>query len=164
MAQMRQVSPNESVLSQTIPGYKGYASSTVARMTDQAFSEELLERLSETVAMVGRVKRFSGDGVSPEIVPSLDVIIDHADKLAKCVVDTVPGEGFLKIGPENDKAGKIVDIDAAILDKVGNINQALSMMDVEGGVGTTTEDIDSVCELLDDLDSYLRTRAVLLTG
>lgn len=164
MAQMRQVSPKELVLAQIIPGYKGYTSTKVARRTDQAFSEELLERLSETVAMVARMKRFSGDGTRPELVPSLNIITDHADRLAKYIVDTVPGDGFLDNGSDNGKVANIVDLDAAIVEKVGSINQTLSMMDLEGGVGTTTEEIDSVSELLDDLDSYLRSRAVLLTG
>jgi hypothetical protein len=162
MAQTRQVSAKELLLAQTIPGYKGYISSKVARQTDQAFSEELLDRLSETVAMVARMKRSAGDGASPELLPSLSIITDHADRLAKQIVDSAPGQSFLDKRSDSEKVSNIVDLDSAILEKIGNINQTLSMMDLEGGIGTTEEEVESVCELLDDLDSYLRTRAVLL--
>ena len=144
MAQTRQASAKELLLAQAIPGYKGYASSQAARRTDQAFSEELLDRLSETVAMVARMKRFADNGASPELGPSLDIITDHADRLAKYIVDTAPGQSFLANEPDKDKVGNIVDLDSAILEKVRSINQTLSMMDLEGGVGISEEEVDSV--------------------
>jgi hypothetical protein len=151
-------------LSQTIPGYKGYASTRAARQTDSVFSDEVLEKLSETVSMVARMKRLVGDSVNPEVLPSLDVITDSADRLAAYISETVPTDDMLLSSLENGKANDIVAVDSEILEKVGSINQALSMMDLEAGVGITAEDLDSVCELLDDLGNCLRQRAILLSG
>lgn len=163
MAHLRQVPPELAFLSQTISGYKGYSSIKVARRTDQVFSEEVLEKLSETVSMVGRMKRLSGS-LNPDLLPSLDTITDDAGMLAKCIADTVPTEDSLLDVLENGKAAELVSLDSVILERVGSINQALSMMDLEGGAGITSEDLDSVCELLDDMGNYLRRRAILLTG
>jgi hypothetical protein len=38
------------------------------------------------------------------------------------------------------------------------------MMDLEGGVGISPEELESVCELLDDLGDSLRQRAMLFAG
>jgi hypothetical protein len=164
MARMRQLSSKESHLSQAIRGYKGYSTSDAARETDQVFSEEILEKLSETVAMVTRMKRLASGTADPEVLPALDIITDKADKLAKDIADAVPTEDMLAVVLENGKADDIVDLDSAILEKIGNINQALSMMDLEGGAGVMPDDLDSACELLDDLGDCLRDRAFLLGG
>jgi hypothetical protein len=163
MARLRQIPPELSFLSQSITGYKGYTSTKLARRTDQVFSEEVLEKLSETVSMVDRMKRHSGS-LNPDLLPSLDIITDDAGMLAKCIADTVPTDDSLLDILENGKAAELMSLDTVILERVGNINQALSMMDLEGGAGITSEDLDSVCELLDDLGNYLRRRAILLTG
>jgi hypothetical protein len=164
MARMRQMSSKESYLSQTIRGYKGYSTSVTARQTDQVFSEEILEKLSETVATVARMKRLAAGDVDPDALPTLDIITDKAERLAKDIADAVPTEDTLLDAVENGQVDDIVDLDSVILEKVGNINQALSMMDLKGGVGITPEDLDSACELLDDLGDYLRERAILLAG
>lgn len=164
MAQTRHLSQKGIYLSQTIPGYKGYTSTRTARRTDQVFSDEVLEKLSETVAVVARLKRLAGDSVSPEVLPNLDVITDSADRLAVYMAETITTDEMLLASLENGKADEIVAIDSEIIEKVGGINQALSMMDLEAGVGITAEDLDSVCELLDDLGDCLRKRSILLSG
>ena len=161
---MRQLSPKGAYLSQTISGYKGYSTTGSARETDQVFSEEILEKLSETVSVVARMKRLAAGNPDPEVVPTLDIITDKDDKHAKDIADEVPTEATLLEALENGKADEIIDLDSAILEKVGNINQALSVMDLEGGAGITPDDLDSACELLDDLGNYLRERALLLAG
>jgi hypothetical protein len=161
---MRQMSQKGSYLSQTIRGYKGYSSPKIARETDQVFSEEILEKLSETVSMVSRMKRLSAGTGDPEVLPTLDIITDKADGLAQYIAGSVPTDETLLNALDNGKADEIVELDSAILEKVGNINQALSMMDLEGGAGVTAEDLDSACELLDDLGNYLRERALILVG
>ena len=162
MAHMRQLSPKGTYLSQTIGGYKGYTTTGTARDTDQVFSEEILEKLSETVSTVTRMKRVAAGNPDPEVMPTLDIITDKADKLAKDIADAVPTEATLLDALENGKADEIIELDSAILEKVGNINQALSMMDLEGGAGITPDDLYSACELLDDLGNYLRERALIL--
>jgi hypothetical protein len=161
---MRQLSPKGAYLSQTIRGYKGYSTAETARETDQVFSEEILEKLSETVSMVTRMKRLVAGNANPEVVPTLDIVTDKADKLAADIADSVPTEATLREALDNGKAEEIVDLDSVILEKVGNINQALSMMDLEGGVGIALDDLYSACELLDDLGNYLRERSLLLVG
>ena len=162
MARMRQLSSKGSYLSQAIRGYKGYSTTGTARETDQVFSEEILEKLSETVAMVTRMKRLASGTADPEVLPALDIITDKADRLAKDIADSVPTEDTLTDALKGGKADDIIDLDSAILEKIGNINQALSMMDLEGGAGVMPDDLDSACELLDDLGNYLRERAILL--
>ncbi|MFH1313321.1 MAG: hypothetical protein ABIJ00_08835 [Candidatus Eisenbacteria bacterium] len=164
MARMRQLSPKGAYLSQTIHGYKGYSTAGTARETDQVFSEEILEKLSETVSTAARMKRLVAGNADPEVLPTLDIVTDKADKLARDIADAVPTEDTLLEALENGKADEIIDLDSAILEKVGNINQALSMMDLKGGVGITPDDLDSACELLDDLGNYLRERAIILAG
>ena len=164
MARTRQVPQKRVRLSQTISGYKGYSSTSAARRTDQAFSEEVLERLSETVATVSRVKRSGAGNVSPDVLPNLDVVTDSADRLAKYIADTIPTDEAVLDTLENGRVEELIGLDAVILEKIGNINQALSMMDLEGGVGITPDDLDSICELLDDVGNYLRERSILISG
>ena len=164
MARIRHASRKVSALSQTIRGYKGYSSSRSARETDQVFSEEVLDKLSESLAIVARMKRSAVESLNPEVSAILERITDSADRLAQQVADTVPSQDALLASLENGKAGEIEDLDSTILEKVGSINQALSMMDMEGGVGMTSEDLDSVRELLDDLGNHLRRRSLLLAG
>jgi hypothetical protein len=76
----------------------------------------------------------------------------------------VPTKATLNHLIDNGKSQVIIDLDSSILEKVGSINQALSMMDLEGGVGVQQEDLDSICELLDGLGNQLRERAILIAG
>ena len=164
MARTRQVSRKGSHLSQSIRGYRGYTSSKVAHRTDQVFSEEVLSRLSETMATVTRMKRMSSVSHNPDLLAALDWIFESIDGLAKCVTDGVPMDSVLLDALENGRAGEIVGLDSEILEKVGNINQAMSMMDLEGGAGMSPEELESVCELLDDLGDSIRQRAMLIAG
>jgi hypothetical protein len=164
MARMRQVSQKSTYLSQAIPGYRGYSSSGTARKTDQVFSEEILSRLSETMATVERMKRQATGNLNPDALLALDSITETVKRLAGHVADTVPIDEILLSALENGKADEIVGLDSDILEKVGNINQALSVMDLEGGTGLTPDDLESVCELMDDLADCLRKRAFLIAG
>jgi hypothetical protein len=164
MARTNQVSQRVAFLSQTIPGYRGYTSPKNVYKTDQLFSEEVLSMLSETMATVRRMKRTGEDSLSPDCLASLDSISDTTESLAKKISDTIPVDGVVGETIESGRADEIVDLDSDILEKLGNINQALSMMDLEGGVGISPEELESVCELLDDLGDSLRQRAMLFAG
>ena len=164
MARTKQASPKESYLSQEIPGYGGYPSAAAAYRTDQVFSEELLSRLSDTISMVKRIRRSAGESLDSESLAVLDSAAESVDAIASCLSDTVPISAAVLDALENGRVEEIVDLDSEILEKIGNINQALSMMDLEGGAGVSSEELESVCELLDDLGDSLRERRILLEG
>jgi hypothetical protein len=164
MARTKQASAKGSRLAQTIAGYKGYSSSKAARTTDQVFSEEVLTGLSDTAATVSRMKRTASGNLPPDVMPCLDRVKDAVDMLATLVADIAPREEIVLDSVKNGQVGEIVDLDAQILEKVGSVNQALSMMDLEAGAGVTPDDLESVCELLDDLGNSLKRRAMLLAG
>ena len=164
MSHMRQVSQKGSQIGQTIPGYRGYTDASWARRTHQVFSEEVLTRLSEAAATVLRVKRLLAGNLSPDAMLSLDLMTECAQRLAKHVADTVPTKAALDHLINNGKSEELTCLDASILERVGSINQALSMMDLEGGVGVEQEDLDSICDLLDGLGDQLRERAILIAG
>jgi hypothetical protein len=164
MARTRQVLQKGSYLSQAIPGYKGYTSSKAARRTDQVFSEEILSRLSETMATVTRMKRMAGDSINPDSLATLDAISESISRLATCIADTSPLDSVLPKALESGSADEIVGLDSDILEKMGNVSHAMSMMDLEGGAGRPPEEVESVCELLDDLGDSLKRRAMLIAG
>jgi predicted nucleic acid-binding protein len=164
MSGMRPISRKRSYLSQAIRGYRGYASSRVARETDQVFSEEILSKLSDTMATLGRMRRLAGGTLAPEAIPSLDSLAQSVDRLARYVTDTDPADTTLLRTFEVGKADEIVSVDSEIMEKVGNVNQALSMMDLEAGIGISADELDSICELIDDLADCLRKRSTLITG
>jgi hypothetical protein len=164
MSHMRQVSQKGIHLGQTIRGYKGYSDASWARRTHQVFSEEVLTRLSEAAATVSRMKRLMAGNIGPDAMLSLDLMTERTQILAKYIADTVPTKATLNHLIDNGKSQVIIDLDSSILEKVGSINQALSMMDLEGGVGVQQEDLDSICELLDGLGNQLRERAILIAG
>jgi hypothetical protein len=164
MSGMRRVSQQKFYLSQAIRGYRGYASSQVARLTDQVFSEEILSKLSDTMATLGRMRRLAGGTLPPDAVPSLDSLIQSVDRLATSVAEAEPTDKTLIRTLEEGKADEIEALDRSIMEKVGNVNQALSMMDLEAGAGLSSDELDSICELVDDLADCLRKRSMLISG
>jgi predicted nucleic acid-binding protein len=164
MSSMRPASHKKSYLSQAIRGYRGYASSRTARHTDQVFSEEVLSKLSDTMATIGRMRRLAGSTLAPDAISSLDALIQSVDRLAKYVTQTEPTDDTQLQTLSDSKADEIVSLDSDVMEKVGNINQALSMMDLEAGVGITPDELDSVSELIDDLADSLRKRSMLIAG
>jgi hypothetical protein len=80
------------------------------------------------------------------------------------VADTEPTDGTLLQTLEDGKADDIVSLDSAIMEKIGNVNQVLSMMDLEAGAGISADELDSICELVDDLADCLRKRSMLIAG
>jgi predicted nucleic acid-binding protein len=164
MSSMRPTSRKRSYLAQAIRGYRGYASSRVARRTDQVFSEEILSKLSDTMATIGRMRRLAGDTLAPEAIPSLDALVQSVDRLSKYVAQTEPTDDTLLQTLEDGKADEIVSLDSDVMEKIGNVNQALSMMDLEAGVGISPDELESVSELVDDLADCLRKRSMLITG
>jgi predicted nucleic acid-binding protein len=164
MSGMRPLSHQRSHLSQAIRGYRGYTSSRMARETDQVFSEEILSKLSDTMATLGRMRRLAGGSLSQETIPGLDSLVQSVDRLAKHVAQCEPADATLLRTLEEGKADEIVALDSAIMEKIGNVNQALSMMDLEAGVGISEDELESVCELVDDLADCLRKRSILVTG
>lgn len=164
MSSMRPISHQRSYLAQAIRGYRGYGSSHVARVTDQVFSEEILSKLSDTMATLGRMKRLAGGTLPPDAIPSLESLVQSVDRLATYVAESQPTDDALLKTLEEGKAGEIVTLDTAIMEKVGNVNQALSMMDLEAGVGISADELDSICELVDDLADSLRKRSMLIAG
>jgi hypothetical protein len=136
----------------------------MARKTDQVFSEEILSKLSDTMATIGRMRRLAGGSLAPDAIPSLDALIQSVDRLAKHVAQAEPTDETLLQTLEEGKADEIVCLDSDVMEKVGNVNQALSMMDLEAGVGISSDDLDSVAELVDDLADCLKRRSMLITG
>jgi len=88
------------------------------------------------------------------LVDSLNACLSDAKTINAAALDEI----------ENGRVEEIIDLDSEILDKLGNINQALSMLDLEGGVGMTPDELEAVVELLDDLGDSLRQRVILLEG
>jgi len=164
MTRMRPASRKKSYLSQTIHGYRGYASSRIARKTDQVFSEEILSKLSDTMATIGRMRRLAGGTLAPDAIPSLDALVQSVDRLSKHVAQTEPTDDMLLQTLEEGKADEIVSLDSDVMEKIGNVNQALSMMDLEAGVGISSDELDSISELVDDLADCLRKRSMLIAG
>jgi hypothetical protein len=164
MARTKQVSLKESYLSEMIPGYRGYSPSDMARKTDQVFSEEVLSRLSETTAFVRRIERAGSEWLDPEALVTLEAVAESADNVGDFLSDAKTINTAALEDAESGRVGEIIDLDSEILDKLGNINQALSMLDLEGGIGTTPDELEAVVELLDDLGDSIRQRVLLLEG
>jgi hypothetical protein len=164
MARTKQVSLKESYLSEMMPGYRGYFPSKAALKTDQVFSEEVLSRLSECMAFVRRIERAGSECLDPEASATIDSVAESVEKLSACLSDTKSINQALLDDTANGRLEEIIDLDSEILDKLGNINQALSMMDLEGGAGITPDEMEAVVELLDDLGDSLRQRVILLEG
>ncbi len=161
MAHVKHASRGTSHLSQAIPGYKGYSHSRVAHRTDRIFSEEILSKLSEAVATASRIKRHAETDLDQDMISSLEAIEEKAECLAQTIAETAFEESTAK-APEHGVSSQIMTLDGSILEKVGNVNQTLSTIDLEGGTGISTDDLDSICDLLDDLKGLIRRRATIL--
>jgi hypothetical protein len=164
MSRVRPISHQRLFLSQAIRGYRGYTSSHVARETDQVFSEEILAKLSDTMATLGRMKRLAGGTLPPDAIPSLDSLAQSVDRLAQYVAGSEPTDDSLVRTVKEGKTDEIEALDSSILEKIGNVNQVLSMMDLEAGIGISTDELDSICELVDDLADCLRKRSMVISG
>jgi len=164
MARTKQISLKESYLSEMIPGYRGYSPADTAHKTDQVFSEEVLSRLSETMAFVKRIERAGSEWLDPDALATLESVAESVNSVSACLSDAKTINAAVLDDAENGRVEEIIDLDSEILDKLGNINQALSMLDLEGGAGMTPDELEAVVELLDDLGDSLRQRVLLLGG
>jgi len=164
MARTKQISLKESYLSEMIAGYGGYSSTRAAHKTGKAFSEEVLSRLSETMAFVKRIERAGSECLDSDAVSTLNTVAESIERLVAYLSDIVPVNAAVFDVLENGRVDEILDLDSEILEKLGSINQALSMMDLEGGAGISPEELEAVVELLDDLGDSLRHRVILLGG
>jgi hypothetical protein len=151
-------------LSQAIPGYKGYSHSKVATRTDRIFSEEILSKLSEAVATVSRIKRVARVDLNPDVLAGLDVIEEKAESLAQTIAETAFEDRSGSRSLHQGAGSQVLALDSAIIERVGHINQALSSIDLEGGAGVTSDDVDSVSDLLDDLKTSVRRRDSILNS
>jgi hypothetical protein len=116
------------------------------------------------MATLGRMKRLAGGTLPPDAIPGLDSLVQSVDRLARYIAETEPTDDTLLRTLEEGKADEIVTLDTSIMEKIGSINQALSMMDLEAGVGISADELESVCELVDDLADCLRNRSLMITG
>jgi hypothetical protein len=164
MTTTRHSAKNGVHLSQAIPGYRGYSRSKMATRTDRIFSEEILYKLSETVATVSRIKRVAAADLDPDLVGSLDVIEEKAESLAQTIAETAYEDHTGQKTLQHGAGSQVMVLDSSILERVGSVNQALAAFDIEGGTGITPEDLDSVCDLLDDVKTSMKRREIMLNG
>jgi hypothetical protein len=164
MTRTRQSTHNGSDLSQAVPGYKGYGHSKVATKTDRVFSEEILSKLSEAVATVSRIRRVAGANFDPEVLGSLDVVEEKAESLAQAIAQTAYDDRGSSRGLEHSAGTQMLAVDSSIIERVGQINQVLAAFDLEGGAGVTPGDVESICDLLDDLKNSIRRRDSILNS
>ena len=162
MAHLKHASRGGTHLSQAIPGYKGYSGTKIAHRTDRIFSEDILSKLSEAVATASRIRRHAGTALDADMVSSLAAIEEKAESLAQTVAETAFDD--TTSSPEHGMGSQVVGLDSSILEKIGSVNQALSTMDLEGGTGVSGDELDSICDLLDDLKNLIRRRASMLNG
>jgi hypothetical protein len=159
-----QASRGGAHLSQAIPGYKGYSRSGAATRTDRVFSEEILSKLSEAVATVSRIKRTAAADLNPDVLASLDVVEEKAESLAQEIAGTAYDERGGAKNLHQGEGGQVMVLDSAIVERVGHVNQALASMDIEAGAGMASEDVDAVCDLLDDLKNSIKRREAILNS
>lgn len=163
MAHTKHVSGTPPHLSQAIPGYKGYSRSKIASRTDRIFSEEILSKLSEAVATVSRIRRVAGGDLNPDVLASLDVIEEKAETLAQGIAETA-FEDRSGSRLHQGAGSQVQALDSTIIERVGHINQALAAIDLEGASGVTSDDVDSVSDLLDDLKTSVKRRDSILNS
>ena len=164
MTHTKQATHNGSDLSQALPGYKGYGHSKVATRTDRVFSEQILSRLSEAVATVSRIRRVASPSLDPDVLGSLDVIEEKAESLAQTIAETAFEDRGGSRGLEHNLGTQMLAVDSSIIERVGQINQALASFDLEGGAGVTPGDVESISDLLDDLKNSMRRRESMLNS
>lgn len=164
MAHAKHASGTPPHLSQAIPGYKGYSHSKIASRTDRIFSEEVLSKLSEAVATVSRIKRVAAGDLNPDVLASLDVIEEKAETLAQSIAETAFEDRTGSRSLHHGAGSQVLALDSTIIERVGHINQALAAIDIEGGNGVTSDDVDSVSDLLDDLRTSVKRRDNILSS
>jgi hypothetical protein len=164
MARTRQASHRGFRLSQTIPRYRGYSSAKAAHVSDQAFSEEVLSGLGDAAAAISRLRRNASGTADPEVIAKLEAMEANMEVMAGHLAAGLPKQDVLLRLKEEGRAEELESLDAAVVEKMGHVKQALSVMDLEGGVGIDAEDLESVCELVDDLGDYIKQRAILIGG
>jgi len=162
MSHLKHASRSGTHLSQAMPGYRGYSGTKVAHRTDRIFSEEILSKLSDAVATSSRIRRQAGTELDADMVSSLAAIEEKAESLAQTVAETAYDDAAGS--PEHGAGGQVVSLDSSILEKIGSINQALSTLDLEAGTGVSSDEMDSICDLLDDLRNLIRRRSTMLNG
>jgi hypothetical protein len=96
------------------------------------------------------------------MISSLAAIEEKAENLAQTVAETAFDDAAGS--PEQGLSGQVVSLDSSILEKIGSVNQALSTMDLEGGTGISSDDLDSISDLLDDLKNQIKRRSAMLNG
>ena len=150
-------------LSATIDGYEGYESADVAPKTNQVFLEELSERISELEGFEKRLRRTCEEIDDHGATLFLDRIREKLtvirNEIAKAT--SIAGCQCLCVDGMDEE---LEAIDEKIVEKFGSINQALALIDLEGGMGLEQADLEGVLELLDDVNDLLYRRTMLLSG
>jgi hypothetical protein len=164
MARIKQASHEVTYLSVTVPGYRGYSCWEDAQKSDCALSEELLSNLSDTVATVRRMVREGGESLDTAVLRDLGGIEEECAAIAKFLGDLALSPQAIEDLRDNGQMGELTSLDYLILEKVGYINQSLSAMELEEGVGISPDGPESVKELVDDLSDLLKERAGLLAS
>ncbi len=164
MGAVKQKSNRIAQLSLAIPGYKGYTTWKNACETDTAFSEELLSRLSDITGHARRMKRLCNELACHDLGSLFDEMIKYTERLARIVGDITPQRRAISEVTDSRKSTEITELDYRILEKIGNINQSLSMLELEEATGLVSEDIEPIIELLNDLESSVLERANLIGG
>jgi hypothetical protein len=164
MARTKQASHEVTYLSVTVPGYKGYASWEDAQKSDCALSEQILSNLSDTVATAQRMIREGGDSLDSSVARDLDEIEEKCETIAKFVGDLALSPEAVEDLHGNGQMGELTSLDYLILEKIGYMNQTLSALELEEGVGISPDGPESVRELVDDLSDLLKERAGLIAA
>ena len=150
-------------LSATIDGYEGYESADTAPKTNQVFLEELSERISELEGFEKRLRRTCEEIDDHGATLFLDRIREKLavirNEIAKAT--SIAGCQCLCVDGTDEE---LEAIDEKIVEKFGSINQALALIDLEGGMGLEQADLEGVLELLDDVNDLLYRRTMLLSG
>ncbi len=163
MRRSRQSSQLSHPLSVAIKGYEGYGNASLAAKTNRVFLDELSERFSALGGFDRRLRRTC-EGIGDHgatlfldrIREKLEVIeseIAKAGSTTECQCLCADGTGE-----------ELEAIDEKIIEKIGSINQALALIDLEGGMGLEQADLEGVLELLDDVGDLLYRRKMLLSG
>ena len=122
-----------------------------------------LRQLLDRGASVRAIVRSRGR-LPPEVAASssLTAIEEKAENLAQTVAETAYDDS--SGSPEHGTGGQVMSLDSSIIEKIGSINQALSTLDLEAGAGASSDEMDSICDLLDDLRNLIKRRATMLSG
>jgi hypothetical protein len=124
----------------------------------------VLSKLSEAVATVSRIKRVAAGDLDPDVLAGLDVIEEKAETLAQGIAETAFEDRTGARSLHQGAGTQMLALDSSIIERVGYINQALAAIDLEGGSGVTSDDVDSVSDLLDDLKTSVKRRDSILNS